>query len=81
MRGGHVPRIREDDGVDLVSVTDPDEAQSRALTDLYGQEVNCYLDYKRMLDKEQLDAVFISTPHSQHYEQAGRALRKGLHAG
>ena len=47
--------------------------------DRYGQQVSCYVDYKRMLDAEKLDAVFISTPHSQHYEQAGRALRQGLH--
>jgi len=79
MRGAHVPRIQEDDGVELVSVADPDEAQSEALMESYGQEVNCYVDYKRMLDKEKLDAVFISTPHSQHYEQAGKALRQGLH--
>ena len=79
MRGAHIPRIQEDGGVELVCVADPDETQSQALMEKYGKEVGCYADYKRMLSTQKLDAVFISTPHSQHYEQAGRALRLGLH--
>ena len=79
MRGAHIPQIQKDGAVELVCVADSDEKQARALIERYGQEVEYYADYERMLSTEQLDAVFISTPHSLHYEQARLALRRGLH--
>jgi predicted dehydrogenase len=79
MRGGHIPPILADGAVELVGVADPQERQAQALIELFGKPVAHYVDYKRMLEAEELDAVFISTPHSQHYEQASRALRHGLH--
>ena len=79
MRGAHISPIEEDGAVELVCVADPDEKQVHALVERYGREMGCYADYKRMLGAEELDAVVISTPHSQHYEQAGLALRRGLH--
>ncbi len=38
-----------------------------------------YLDYREMIDKEQLDAVVIATPDDTHFEPAKRALLAGRH--
>jgi len=38
-----------------------------------------YHDYDEMLDKSELDAVFIATPMDLHVPQSVAALRKGLH--
>ncbi|MCQ6561183.1 Gfo/Idh/MocA family protein [Paenibacillus mendelii] len=38
-----------------------------------------YDDYRLMIDKEELDAVVVTTPHSVHAEPVLAALDKGLH--
>jgi len=38
-----------------------------------------YIDYREMLEKEDLDAVCIGTPDHWHHRQAIDALNKGLH--
>jgi predicted dehydrogenase len=46
----------------------------------YGHDVNAYVDYREMLDKESsLDGVLIATPDSAHAAQAIACLEKGLH--
>jgi predicted dehydrogenase len=41
-------------------------------------EPACYLDYREMLEKENLDAVFVTSPDFCHEEQAVAALEKGI---
>ncbi len=43
-------------------------------------EVRSYLDYKELLDKEELDAVVICTTWISHLKIATDAMRKGLYA-
>jgi predicted dehydrogenase len=38
-----------------------------------------YDDYREMMDKEQLDGVVVTTPHSVHAEPVLAALERGLH--
>ncbi|MCS7463336.1 Gfo/Idh/MocA family oxidoreductase [Paenibacillus doosanensis] len=38
-----------------------------------------YDDYRVMMDKEELDAVIVTTPHSLHAEPVLAALERGLH--
>jgi len=42
-------------------------------------EIPFYSDVETMLEKADLDAVFIATPHYQHTEIGELALRKGFH--
>ena len=79
MRNAHVPRLKQDGHVDLVSVADSAEPPARLLIEKWGSEVPFYEDYRRMLRQEDLDAILISSPHSMHYEQARLALGRGLH--
>ena len=41
------------------------------------RRVPIYLNYKDMLAKEKLDAVFVSTPHTLHFQHAYDSLRAG----
>ncbi len=79
MRGAHVPRVKADRNVELAGAADPVKAQADELMSRYGQQVPYYVDWKKMLRAEELDAVLISSPHSTHYEQVRAALRGGLH--
>lgn len=38
-----------------------------------------YLDYREMIDREQLDAIVIATPDDTHFEPAKKALLAGRH--
>lgn len=79
MRGAHVPRLHEDGKVELVAVADTEERQARLLMEKYGREVPWYTDHRVLLRKEELDAVFISSPHVSHYAQVRAALERDLH--
>lgn len=41
--------------------------------------LRCYSDYQEMLEREALDAVFISTPSKVHASMVEQALNRGLH--
>ena len=41
-------------------------------------DIACYTDYRALLDKEQLDAVFVTSPDFLHEEMAVAALERGL---
>ncbi|MBN1359078.1 MAG: Gfo/Idh/MocA family oxidoreductase [Sedimentisphaerales bacterium] len=47
----------------------------------YGHDVNAYVDYQEMLDKERgnLDAVLVATPDFWHARQTVACLNAGLH--
>ena len=42
-------------------------------------EVNCYTDYKKLINDKQIDACVIATPVMSHYEIASLALKKNKH--
>ena len=79
MQWYHLPQLLKDNRVQLTAVADPDPAQATALLAKAGFDLPAYTDYKEMIRHETLDAVFICTPHSLHYEQARFALLAGLH--
>ena len=78
-RCARIPRMQKDGAARLVAVADPDPEQVRKTVETWGGKVASYDDYRDMIRCEKLDAVFISTPHSQHFDQAATALRGGLH--
>ena len=45
----------------------------------FKQDEMIYEDYKEMISNEELDAVYVLTPHAYHYEQAMYALQHNLH--
>ena len=79
MRRAHLPRILPVKGVTVVAAADPVAASAEGLAGDVKSAVAVYADYEKMLRDETLDAVVISTPHSQHFEQAAAAMKRGLH--
>jgi len=61
---------------ELVAVCDTDPARASALAD--GTGARTYGDWRDMLDRESLGALFVCTPPRAHREPAVAALRSGL---
>jgi predicted dehydrogenase len=80
MGTGHVGglvRRREQDNVRVVAVCDVYQRRlnrARKLCDGEG-----YLDYRKLLDRKDIDAVLIATPDHWHAKIAGDALEAGKH--
>ena len=62
---------RRDDGIEIVKNSEH----------YSGYQVNGYLDYKEMLEKEELDAVLVCTTWISHARIATDAMKAGLHVG
>jgi predicted dehydrogenase len=79
MRNAHVPRLQKDGAVQVACVAEPAGEAVKLMYEKLGYEVPAYTDWRRMIAKETLDAVLISTPHNQHFQQTRGCLAKGLH--
>lgn len=75
-QGAVFPAIREARGIDCAAVADlsPDH-----LVKVPGPRVSTYLDYRRMIAHERLDAVYVATPVETHAGVVLAALGAGLH--
>ncbi len=78
---GHMGRLLQIDGVEIVALSDPSEQSLAATIERYPQlaDVPKFADYRDMLDRVPMDAVEISTPHAFHYDQIMDSLRAGKH--
>ncbi len=65
------------DGVRVVAGSDPTEHARESFE--ADHAVPTYTDYEPMLDRHELDAVSIVTPHTLHAEQVSACLGRGLH--
>lgn len=77
-RHAHGPGWASHPEVRIAAVCDPNAASAEAAAKEYGTD-KVYADYRDMLEREQLDAVGISTPNVYHSEIAVAALERGLH--
>ena len=79
MSGAHMRRLKADGAVELAAVVDVVERNARLLLENWGTPAPYYSDYKQMLRGEELDAVWISSPHAHHFPHAQMALECGAH--
>jgi len=80
-RGGHLWRsLVKLDGVKLLAACDtkPDRLD-RALSTASRDNPTGYTDYRKLLERADIDAVFIATPCDLHVEMAIAALQAGKH--
>lgn len=82
--GSHRAKLlNEAPGCEVVAASDTSPARIAALRKLLGKkDITGYggtNGYKKMIEKEGLDAIGIFSPHSLHYEQAKFALNHDLH--
>jgi len=74
----HLPELVADSRIEVVAACRRDQDALTAFADHFGIK-HRYADWREMLDKANLDAVLIATPHNQHAEQTESALRQGVH--
>lgn len=74
----HIPQILSHPAGELVTLC----ARSEEKLNRVGKDLgisNLYIDYRELMEQDELDAVTISSTHNAHYEIAKAALERGLH--
>jgi predicted dehydrogenase len=74
----YLPYLMRMDDAELVAVCDLREERTKACARLFGAKEQ-YLDYYEMLDKSDLDAVFLLTAPGTHVPFARKAIEAGKH--
>ena len=64
--------------IELVAICDPIEERLSACARKFGP-TRTYADHRELLEREQLDAVFVCGPPAMHHEVSLEAFRRGLH--
>jgi len=72
----HAQSLKNVKGVKLVSVCDVKRSRAKKAAGLY--RCASYKDYRKMFDRECLDAVHILTPHYLHKPMVIEAARRGI---
>ena len=80
----HAMRLGENPDARVVALCDVSEPQVRKFASESGladsaPPVSPFTDPARMYAEAKLDAVFIATPHTMHYQHVAEALDAGLH--
>ena len=73
----HQSMVNAHPQIQLKSVCDTSDYVLDVLSKYTG--VKTYSDFRRMLDEESLDCVFVATPSRYHAEIVEAALQRGLH--
>ena len=63
-------------GRKVYGVSSRTQTKTEAFAEKYGVE-NVYGSYEEMLKDENIDVIYIATPHSQHYENMKKRLGPG----
>jgi predicted dehydrogenase len=74
----HIPLIADNPHAELAAVCRLGADELKKVKDTFGFAYATE-DYDAMLENTELDGVVITTPHHLHFEQACKALEKGLH--
>lgn len=70
--------LRGMDTVERYAIAARDLERARAFADQYGFE-KAYGSYEEMLEDDQVELVYIATPHSHHYDHVKLCLEHGKH--
>lgn len=73
----HIETLLRLENVDIVCVCDKD-INKKSILSILGGNVAFFEDYSEMIDKIELDAVHILTPHNLHVPMIIKAIEKGV---
>lgn len=73
----HMKVLAGMDDVEIVAICDVNEATAKSVTEEYGGRV--YTDHRKMLDKEQLTALYVVVPTFAHFDAEVIAAQQGVH--
>jgi predicted dehydrogenase/uncharacterized protein (DUF362 family) len=74
----HLPSIRKIQGYELVAAADVNQVRLQEIKEKFGVN-ETYDDYRRMLVKADIDAVFVCAPPEHHFRIAMDAIEWGKH--
>jgi len=74
----HIPSLQNIKGYDLVAAADVSEARLQETKEKFGLD-ETYDDYRRMLVKADIDAVFVCTPPEHHFRIVMDSIEWGKH--
>lgn len=77
VHGNHIHAIEKIEGINLYALCDIKEDKVSALAKGYGCKY--FVEFKKMLEDPQIDAVHLCTPHYLHKPMILEALSKGKH--
>jgi predicted dehydrogenase len=79
--GSHISNLRAINQAEIAALADVKRAQMAATVAKHPQldGLPQFSDYRKMIEKVELDGVVIATPHSLHFEQITTCLNAGLH--
>ncbi len=72
----HLSILGAHPGVKVAAICDSAQYLTSGLKKYTG--VNAYKDYKKMIEKESLDCIFVATPTRTHFEIAEYAINQGI---
>ncbi|MFB3883239.1 MAG: Gfo/Idh/MocA family protein [Armatimonadota bacterium] len=75
--GFHMPALKDIEGVEIAAVCDVDRDRAQAAADKFGGKV--YGDHRELIEKAELDALFVCLPPFAHTDAELRAAAKGVH--
>ncbi|NLN26946.1 MAG: Gfo/Idh/MocA family oxidoreductase, partial [Firmicutes bacterium] len=73
----HAEALKAAEQTELVAVADIKEDRARAFAEKY--EADAYTDWTKMLERDDIDAIQICTPHHLHAEMTIAAANAGKH--
>ncbi|MGC1272954.1 MAG: Gfo/Idh/MocA family oxidoreductase [Planctomycetaceae bacterium] len=74
----HADAIRKTSGAALVAIAARSEVSAAAAREAYPSAA-AYADYRRLLDRDDIDVIDVVLPSHLHHEVAAAALRSGRH--
>lgn len=76
----HIKSAILNPAMELKAICDIDTERLGNLAKAYSFEPqNCYTDYKKVIERDDIDAVVVATPDTLHEEQAVAAMKAGKH--
>jgi len=73
----HLNNLSKIDGVEITALCDVVEAKAKAAAEKFGGRA--YTDYRKMIDKEELDGMYVCIPPFAHSDAEILAAKKGFH--
>lgn len=73
----HLRNVANNEHAEVVAVSDISEENAKRQGKAF--QANVYTDYEEMLDKEELDAVYLCVPPFAHGDMEEKIVEKGIH--
>src|SRR5947209_14891728 len=73
----HLTQLKEVEGAEIVALCDVSEERARAGAEQFGGVT--YTDYRPMIERERLDALYVCVPPFAHEDAEILAARRGVH--